>query len=62
MSLLYLLYLLFKHFVWNVYIVNPTAWDTLEDKDGQTVIKRFIDKQKGYAVLHTNNSFHMYAF
>ena len=55
-----ILFLLFNEFVWNKYIVNPTAWDALEEKPGQGGTGWEIDSDNMLAVLYPENGFHLY--
>ena len=53
-------FLLFNEFIWNKYIVNPTAWDALEEKPGQGGTGWEIDNDNMLAVLYPEEGFHIY--
>lgn len=57
---LLILFLLFNEFVWNKYIVNPTAWDALEEKPGEGGAGWEIDSDNMLAILLPGEGFHIY--
>lgn len=57
---LFILFLLFEEFIWNKYIVNPTAWDALEEKPGRPGTGWEIDSKNMLAVLYPGKGFHIY--
>ncbi|MGY0691366.1 hypothetical protein ACW2QC_01080 [Virgibacillus sp. FSP13] len=60
--LIFLLFLLlFQKFVWNEYIVNPTASDALEKGEGKQGFLTEIDKKQSLGILETEDGYHAYA-
>lgn len=57
---LFILFLLFNEFIWSKYIVNPTAWDALEEKPGHPGTGGEIDSKNMIAVLYPGKDFHIY--
>lgn len=59
--ILFVITALLYNFVWNVYVVNPTASAALDNEEGKQVVLMEIDKRQSIGVLKLEGGYHAYA-
>ncbi|HLR51442.1 MAG TPA: hypothetical protein VK072_01020 [Candidatus Avamphibacillus sp.] len=49
------------NFVWNEFVVNPTAQDVLEKEDGKQIVLQNIDDKRTLGIMKIQNGYYAYA-